>query len=295
MKSNDFDNLLKGIYDHEEIAPNVMEGVFERRSAWYIFRNRLFIQKYKLMAAAVLLITSTVIVTGLMVNNNSDSNAITNLPITIQKDDSNISNNGINSESKSEIIASEVSEDGSLITPDESGSPIEVTNPDRAEPNSIVIDIKDNDSHKPTLGQSELSSDPTDGMVLDESPAKEGGPTEQPGTTSTEIIDEVENEIEDQVSDKTHNINQPTLANTDDNVSEANEPNDQDDENLSTEENQEVTLPDNPPLSKFSVSVSYAPSYAYRNLDKSVYPMLAEIRDGAESPLYSQQAFVGIH
>lgn len=56
MQENNFENQVKDLlYNHSESAPNVMGKVFEKRTPLYIFKNRLILHKYKLMAAAVLI------------------------------------------------------------------------------------------------------------------------------------------------------------------------------------------------------------------------------------------------
>lgn len=55
MQEKNFENQVKELlYNHSESAPNVMSKVFEKRTPLYIFKNRLILHKYKLLAAAVL-------------------------------------------------------------------------------------------------------------------------------------------------------------------------------------------------------------------------------------------------
>jgi hypothetical protein len=56
MQDKNFEHQVKDLlYNHEEAAPNVMNNVFEKRTPLYVFRNKLILNKYKLIAAAALI------------------------------------------------------------------------------------------------------------------------------------------------------------------------------------------------------------------------------------------------
>jgi len=56
MQDKKFEHQVKDLlYNHEEAAPNVMNNVFEKRTPLYVFRNKLILNKYKLIAAAALI------------------------------------------------------------------------------------------------------------------------------------------------------------------------------------------------------------------------------------------------
>ena len=56
MQDKNFEHQVKDLlYNHEEAAPNVMNNVFEKRTPLYVFKNKLILNKYKLIAAAALI------------------------------------------------------------------------------------------------------------------------------------------------------------------------------------------------------------------------------------------------
>jgi hypothetical protein len=56
MQENNFENQVKDLlYNRSEAAPDVMSKVFEKRTSLYVFRNRLILHKYKIIAAAMLI------------------------------------------------------------------------------------------------------------------------------------------------------------------------------------------------------------------------------------------------
>lgn len=56
MQNEKFEDHIKELlYDHQEAAPNVMNKVFEKRTPLYVFKNRLLLHKYKLVAAGLVI------------------------------------------------------------------------------------------------------------------------------------------------------------------------------------------------------------------------------------------------
>ncbi|MFT5725605.1 MAG: hypothetical protein ACI9JN_002731, partial [Bacteroidia bacterium] len=56
MQEKNFEHQVKDLlYDHQEAAPDVMSKVFEKRTPLYVFRNRLILNKYKLLAASLVI------------------------------------------------------------------------------------------------------------------------------------------------------------------------------------------------------------------------------------------------
>ena len=54
MKINEFEKGIKDLlHDHHEAAPDVLGNIFEKRTPLYILKNKLLLNKYKLIAAAV--------------------------------------------------------------------------------------------------------------------------------------------------------------------------------------------------------------------------------------------------
>ncbi len=53
MKGNFEDKIKDLVYNHTESAPDVMDKVFEKRTPLYVFRNKLVLHKYKLIAASL--------------------------------------------------------------------------------------------------------------------------------------------------------------------------------------------------------------------------------------------------
>lgn len=54
MRENNFENKVKDLlYDHQEAAPDVLGKVFQKRTPLYILRNKLILNKYKLLAASI--------------------------------------------------------------------------------------------------------------------------------------------------------------------------------------------------------------------------------------------------
>jgi hypothetical protein len=56
MQENKFENQVRDLlYDHQVTAPDVISKVFEKRTPLHIFRNRLLLNKYKLLAAGLMI------------------------------------------------------------------------------------------------------------------------------------------------------------------------------------------------------------------------------------------------
>lgn len=56
MQDKKFEHQVKDLlYNHKEKAPNVMSNVFEKRTPLYVFKNRLLLHKYKLVAAGLVI------------------------------------------------------------------------------------------------------------------------------------------------------------------------------------------------------------------------------------------------
>ncbi|MBO6518348.1 MAG: hypothetical protein JJ975_17570, partial [Bacteroidia bacterium] len=75
MKGSNFEDRIKDLlHEHTETAPDVMNKVFEKRTALYVFRNRLVLHKYKLIAASLGLAA----LFFLFSQNNNPWNSLTN-------------------------------------------------------------------------------------------------------------------------------------------------------------------------------------------------------------------------
>ena len=105
MQEKNFENQVKELlYDHSESAPNVMSKVFEKRTPLYVFKNRLILNKYKLMAAALFI--------GLLAflfNIKSDTTESTTPAVVNTEQPANLNaNNGAKGSSGKGIVSTDV-------------------------------------------------------------------------------------------------------------------------------------------------------------------------------------------
>ncbi|GEM_PF-2539292 len=108
MQDKKFEHQVKDLlYNHEEAAPNVMNNVFEKRTPLYVFRNKLILNKYKLIAAAALIGAL-----AFLVNYNLDRSEIAEPTIesTVSEQQTAISqsDNQITTNESSETISTDI-------------------------------------------------------------------------------------------------------------------------------------------------------------------------------------------
>ncbi len=78
MQKKNFEQSVKDLlYDHQEKAPDLMGKVFEKRTPFYIFRNKLILNKYKLIAAT-LFVGVVIGYFGFISNSDTTQNTLSN-------------------------------------------------------------------------------------------------------------------------------------------------------------------------------------------------------------------------
>jgi len=305
--SKNFDNLIQEIYHNEESAPDVMGNIYEKRTAWYVFRNRLFIQRYKLSGAALLLVFTAgllwfvwspsqkeveMTVTPIQVESSPSDNTA-----GIVKNDAEALDN-MKEKSNDQAVDPVAAEDH--IRPNTpSNSPQEYEAPIQVDDISVSDVMRRRiqrmrDSHSDganSMGNSNLGSAGDGKSAGDGEGDKQADKVEEIATNPATPVDLEDTKL---TNDPPVEDDERQIVTADEADKKANEPaetkKDQEDQL-----NNDQILPEHPPIRKWSLSAGYGASSAYRKLDQNQNMELANLRDRSESKFYSHEAFINFN
>lgn len=303
--SKNFDNLIQEIYHNEESAPDVMANIYEKRTAWYVFRNRLFIQRYKLSGAALLL----AFIAGLLWFVWSPNQKATEMVVTPTQVESS------NSDNSSNILHNDTDEMDNLTEKLNDRSVEPVVAKDHTSPNSAsnapqeyvapiqVEDVSASDELRRRLQRMrDRQSDGSNSMGNSNPGSSGDGKSAGDGDSQADKVEEIATnpatpvDLEDTklTNDPPVEDDELKIVTADEADKQANEPaktkNDQEDQL-----NNDQILPEHPPIKKWSLTAGYGASSAYRKLDQNQNVELATLRDLSESKLYSHEAFINFN
>lgn len=281
MNTNQFDKIFKeGVYHHEEVAPDLMPKIFERRTAWYIFTNKLLIHKFKL--AGVLAIGILALLFTWVLNDNSNpsnSNFVQNSTGVEQNVSSESDINGLVNDSK----LADTQKQNELGVDQNAAKPIIAkqnstrngTKSSVPKPPKFVVEngsIGNQGAPKSDKSSTTPYTPKTDEVVEQEIAQTESKPTEEPNSEVTQ--------------DKEKEVSEPVVAQTEVEMEESMD---------SPKTDFEETPKSNVPLKKWSVLVSAGPAYAYRRLESKSSPDIVALRNGSESAKLSHQSSILAH
>lgn len=295
MQDKNFENQVKELlYNHSETAPNVMGKVFEKRTPLYVFKNRLILHKYKLMAAAVLIgliaflfntpidksqtntpvAEQTTAPSENLPNNNNDQ---TSDPAIAQNDtESNMVEDNPYKEESTNQVAQDVS--------DQSHTTVETnthTNTPSTSENNRRSEITGNRANQSIISQNDVPTiTPDNDNAIAEGSAFENNvdktsekpiPSEQPEVKEKQIVDNVEKVDNEPKVNSAESIVETTTS---------------DDNGVGDDD---FDVPTTKP-SKFSLSFGTIVGVGGRSLDQSGDNATIDMRNSSESQKLSYGA-----
>lgn len=200
MKIDEFEKGIKDLlHDHHEAAPDVLGNIFEKRTPLYILKNKLLLNKYKLIAAAV--VTGAVIWLWPFNSNQNVDNDVVETTETTQSQDYVVNEKSANTSiSEDNAVESVVSTTTSKSTKsDEESAAIDYNAIDAgldiSEKTSISNRIKPQQQDNPRVAEvSDVSSND----------AKSALPTNQNNQTS-DVKDGEDSVVTSEVADNPPN------------------------------------------------------------------------------------------
>jgi hypothetical protein len=315
MKQQSFEDKVRDlVYHHEEAAPNVMDKVFEKRTPWYVLRNKLSLYKYRI-AAAVALIAGLFLLFNPFGKPTTSENANTPVrteqiaePTTtpISKDTEQTEPVEHNVESHQSIAESSTSgnQPGVEVNPSYptggSTTPVESTG---SNPTNDVTE-------DPTSPSQPDGTVPSGGEVVSSDDADVGKdePTKDPVKPNTDegSVDKTnEGEIAQNDSDVTEEDKTPqdgdktgediVVEDKTTDIADADQPTDSEGVNDVNEDEDPLGTTPATPIRKWSIGMSYGPSTGNRRFDNVGEASLINARNAAEKALYSNTAEVTLN
>ena len=315
MKQQSFEDKVRDlVYHHEEAAPDVMGKVFEKRTPWYVLRNKLSLYKYRI-AAAVALIAGLFLLFNPFGKPTTNENA--NTPVSteqiaesttspIRKDIEPANSAGHNTDANQVVVEGSGTDNqtGAEVNPSytSGGSTIST----KSAPANPANDVTDG----PTSPSQPDGIIPSDGEVVssDDSHVDEGEPGTNPvKPNADEDIDGQtgEGEIAQNDSDVTEgnrtsedggNPGEETVVEDKTvDVANADQPADSEGVNDINEDEDPLGTTPTTPIRKWSIGMSYGPSTGNRRFDNVGEASLVNARNAAEKNLYSHSAEVTLN
>lgn len=288
---NEFEKLLKDVYQHEEQAPNLMAAIHARRTPLYVFRNKLVINRWRV--AGVL---SSLILLGYLIcqwaapvpGELADNSGLT----TAETGKASVKG-GLDPAEKSRMLGevtgleeatTELNQARSSATGTQLQAVREQNNRSRRVPGQNIYDI--------AAATFAAGQDDGDGQGIENAGIVEEinqKPDENSGKDALGVNESTSHPAVSKQNDETRKTQSvPSNDNTADKPTTVNA---DADDNRSGED----ILPNSHPISRWSLSAAYGPSRAFRLLESASDPQLASLRNESETPRYSQMAMIAAH
>ncbi len=311
MKQQSFEDKVRDlVYHHEEAAPNVMDKVFEKRTPWYVLRNKLSLYKYRI-AAAVAVIAGILMLINPFGKPTTSENV--NTPVVAEQPINQTTTSTNENSTQGEVTTNNEQIDDHL-TDDNTVNNVATGDAQEVDDNSVVIVENQPNNTPQTIGSEAEGSSPSNpaetNPAQDENPTPEvvttnsgddgstepGSDTDQPGVEDDQSNDADNTEIAQKDGDNQDKApeTEDDQQNADADIAQADDTKSDQANDVNDDQDMMGTAPATP-VRKWSVAMSYGPSTGNRRFDNVGESSLINARNDAEKALYSNTAEVTLN